>query len=129
MQQEKHNFKRSRYLHITALVCLIGLIVLCLAWELWLAPLRSGGTLLALKAVPLVFALKGVSQARIYTLQWLSMLSLLYLMEGIVRAWSDMNTISVYLAVIEIALSGILYLSAIFYVRPAKLAARKNRKK
>ena len=36
---------------------LIGLLFLCLAWELWLAPLRPGGSMLALKALPLLFSL------------------------------------------------------------------------
>ncbi len=124
MQQAQ--FKGSRCLHILAFVSLIGLIVLSVGWELWWAPLISGGTLMALKAVPLLFAVKGVSQGRLYTFQWVSMLSLLYLMEGIVRAWSDINQISVYLAIIEIILAIVLYLSAIFYVRPAKLAKRKH---
>lgn len=128
MRQDKKNVHGSSYLHITALISLIALIILCVAWELWLAPLRSGGTLMALKAVPLLFALKGVSQAKIYTLQWLAMLSLLYLMEGIVRAWSDINIISVYLAIIEIILALVLYLSTVLYVRPAKIAARKHGK-
>jgi uncharacterized membrane protein len=32
---------------------LVALILLRLGWELWLAPLRPGGSLLALKALPL----------------------------------------------------------------------------
>lgn len=118
------NYHGSKFLHLTALLSLIGLIILGVAWELWLAPLRPGGTLMALKVVPLLFALKGISQAKLYTFQWVAMLSLLYLMEGIVRAWSDINTISVYMAVLEIILSALLYLSSILYVRPAKKAAR-----
>lgn len=114
----------SKFLHTTALFSLIALIMLCVAWELWLAPLRSGGTLMALKAVPLLFALKGISKGRLYTFQWVAMLSLLYLMEGIVRAWSDLNTISVYMAGLEIIFATALYLSSILYVRPAKQAAR-----
>src|SRR5690606_28653235 len=39
----------------TASVCLIGLIALGLAWELWLAPLRPGGSWLVLKVIPLLF--------------------------------------------------------------------------
>lgn len=117
-------FHGSKFLHFTALISLIALIILCVAWELWLAPLRPGGTLIALKAVPLLFALKGISQGRVYTFQWLAMLSLLYLMEGIVRAWSDINIVSVYLALLEVVLALVLYLSTILYVRPAKKAAR-----
>ncbi|MDY0309244.1 MAG: DUF2069 domain-containing protein [Castellaniella sp.] len=107
-----------------ACISLFGLIVLCVGWELWWAPLRPGGSLLALKAVPLLFAVSGVLRRRIYTLQWVSMLSLLYLMEGVVRAWSDVSRVSGALAGLEILLSLGLYLGAILYVRPAKRAAR-----
>lgn len=113
-------------LHRLACLCLLGLIVLCVGWELWWAPLRPGGTLLALKAVPLLFAVRGVLRARLYTLQWVAMLSLLYLMEGVVRAWSDVAPLSVALAGAEIVLSAGLYLAAILYVRPAKKAARQE---
>ena len=44
-------------LRLTASASLAALILLCLAWELWLAPLRPGGSYLALKALPLVFPL------------------------------------------------------------------------
>ncbi|MER1940831.1 DUF2069 domain-containing protein [Castellaniella sp. FW104-16D08] len=113
-------------LHRLACACLFGLIVLCVGWELWWAPLRPGGSLMALKAVPLLFAVRGVLRARLYTLQWVAMLSLLYLMEGSVRAWSDTSAVSVALAGLEILLSLGLYFSAIFYVRPAKRAARQS---
>ncbi|WP_322994911.1 DUF2069 domain-containing protein [Castellaniella sp.] len=119
--------KLNQGLHRLACVCLLGLIVLCLGWELWWAPLRPGGSLLALKVVPLLFGVRGVLQARLYTLQWVAMLSLLYLMEGTVRAWSDFSPLSETLAWAEILLSLGLYLSAILYVRPAKRASRAQR--
>lgn len=109
-----------------ACFCLFALIVLCVGWELWWAPLRPGGTLMALKAVPLLFAVPGVLKARLYTLQWVAMLSLLYLMEGAVRAWSDVSAASVALAGVEIILSLGLYFGAILYLRPAKRAARRK---
>ncbi len=68
---------------------LIGLIVLCLAWELWLAPLRPGGSLLALKALPLCLPLAGLLKRRLYTYRWVSLLVWLYFTEGVVRAYSD----------------------------------------
>ena len=77
---------RCRVRRATALVALIALSV---AWEWWLAPLRPGGSALVLKAVPLLLALPGVWRRRLYTLQWASMLILLYFAEGIVRGWSD----------------------------------------
>ncbi|CAM5791001.1 DUF2069 domain-containing protein [Castellaniella caeni] len=111
-------------LHRLACACLLGLIALCVGWELWWAPLRPHGSLMALKAVPLLFAVRGVLRARLYTLQWVSMLSLLYLMEGVVRAWSDILPLSRALAGLEIVLALGLYLAAILYVRPAKRAAK-----
>jgi len=107
---------------------LIALIALCVSWELFLAPLRPGGTLLFLKAVPLALALRGIVRGNLYTYQWASMLVLLYLMEGVVRAMSDPAPHSAALAWGEIILSSVFFLCAIFYVRPAKQAARSKHK-
>jgi uncharacterized membrane protein len=52
------------------------LLFLCLAWELWLAPLRPGGSMLVLKALPLLFPLLGILRGKRYTHQWTSMLAL-----------------------------------------------------
>ncbi|MGF6148757.1 Predicted membrane protein [Kingella potus] len=68
-----------------AACCLIALIALCAAWELWLAPLRPGGSWLALKALPLCLPLAGVLKGRVYTFQWSCMLVLLYLAEAVMR--------------------------------------------
>ena len=43
-----------RALRLAATSALLALIALCLAWELWLAPLRAGGSLVALKALPVL---------------------------------------------------------------------------
>src|SRR5690625_619089 len=114
----------SKPLHYGAIFCLIGLIVLGLGWELRWAPIRPGGSYLALKVVPLLFAVRGVLRGSLYTMQWACMLVLLYFMEGVVRVWSDPAAASVYCAWVEIVLSLGFYLCAIFYVFPAKKAAR-----
>ncbi len=111
-----------------ASLALVLLIVLCLAWELWLAPLRPGGSLLALKALPLLLPLRGVLKGRLYTLQWAAMLILLYLMEGVVRVWSDPAPASILMAALEIVLSLVFYGCAIFYLRPAKQAYKQQAK-
>lgn len=103
---------------------LLGLILLCVLWEAWLAPLKPGGTLLFLKALPLAFAVRGVTKGNVYTMQWASMLVLLYLMEGVVRVMSDPPGPTILMAWIEIALSLVFFLASIFYVRPAKRAAK-----
>jgi len=111
----------------TAMVSLLCLFVLCLLWEIWLAPLRPGGTLLFLKALPLAFAFRGVSRGSLYTIQWASMLVLLYLMEGVVRVMSDPPGPSIGMAWLEIILSSIFFFSALFYVRPAKRYAKQQK--
>jgi uncharacterized membrane protein len=114
----------SPCLHYSALISLIGLFALSLLWEIWLDPLSPGGSLWFLKALPLAFAFKGVSRGSLYTVQWASMLVLLYLMEGVVRAMSSPSALSAKLAWIEIALSAVFFLASIFYARPAKQAAK-----
>ena len=105
-----------RALRLAAAASLAGLLALCLAWELWLAPLRPGGSLLALKAAPLALPLPGILNGRRYTYQWSSMLVLAYLAEGVIRAWSE-RALSQVLAGAEIALSVAFFVSAVAYAR------------
>ena len=107
-----------------AIFCLFGLFFLCLLWEIWLAPLKPGGTLLFLKALPLAFAMRGTLRGSLYTIQWASMLVLLYLMEGVVRVMSDPPGPSIAMAWVEIALATGFFFSSVFYVRPAKKVAK-----
>jgi uncharacterized membrane protein len=95
---------------------LIALIFLCVAWELWLAPVRTGGSALALKALPLMLPLFGVLRGRRYTYQWSSMLILAYFMEGVVRTWSERASGRV-MAVAEIVLSLSFFTAAVWYAR------------
>jgi len=115
-------------LAIGASVALIALIVLSVAWEWWLAPLRPGGSALVLKAVPLLLALPGVLRRRVYTLQWASMLVLLYFAEGIVRGMSDRGALSATLGWLEAALSVVFFVCALAYVAPFKRAAKRAKK-
>ena len=103
-------------LRLAASSALLGLLVLCLVWELWLAPLRPGGSTLALKALPLVFPLMGILYGNRRTYQWSSMFVLAYFTEGVVRAWSERGT-SQWLAAIEIALSLVFFVAVVAYAR------------
>ena len=107
--------------HAASLAAL-ALIALCLAWELWLAPLRPGGSALALKALPLAAALGGILQGRRRTYQWSSMLILAYLAEGVTRAWSEAG-LSRALAWGEIALSLAFFAAAVGYARLTRAGA------
>jgi uncharacterized membrane protein len=100
---------------------LLALIVLCLAWELWLAPLRPAGSWLALKALPLALPLGGVLSGRRYTFQWSSMFVLAYFVEGTVRAWSERGATQA-LAAAEIVLSVVFYAAAVGYARATRRA-------
>lgn len=100
----------------SAAVALAALIILCVAWELWLAPLRPGGSLLALKALPLALPLQGVLRGRRYTFQWSSMLILAYFAEGVTRAWSEAG-LSRTLALAEAFLALAFFIAAVSYAR------------
>jgi len=97
-----------------ALAALLALIVLGLAWELWLAPTGSGT--LALKVLPLVLCVAGLLRHRMYTFRWLSLLIWLYFMEGVVRATTE-SGIGQALAVIEVVLSLVLFVVSGIYIR------------
>jgi len=101
---------------LVASASLVALMVLCLAWELWLAPLRPGGSLIALKALPLALPLAGILGGRRYTYQWASMLILAYFVEGAVRAWAERGA-ALALAAAEIVLSLVFFAAALAYAR------------
>jgi uncharacterized membrane protein len=108
-----------------AIGSLLALIAWLVAWEMIVAPLHPGGSLLALKAVPLLIPLRGVFKRDIYTLQWSSMVILLYFTEGVVRAWSDTAAPSRTMAIGEIVLVCVYFACALLYLRPYKKAAKK----
>ena len=78
-------------------VGLLALIVLGLAWELWLAPAPARGTLV-LKALPLRLAAARPAAHRMYTYRWLSLAVWLYVAEGLVRVADATPAIAVVLA-------------------------------
>ena len=111
-----------RSVQALAAVALVALIVLALAWELWLAPLRPGGSLLALKALPLAAPLGGVLAGRRYTYQWSSMLILAYFAEGATRTWAEAGATRA-LAVLEMVLSFGFFAAAVSYARLSRTGA------
>ena len=107
---------KTKYLQLGASISLIALILLCVAWESFLAPLKPQGSLLILKAVPLLIPLFGILKGRRYTYQWAGMFVLLYFTEGSVRAWSDVG-LSAKLALLEVFLCLIFFICVIYYAR------------
>ena len=103
----------SRWLAVGSLV---ALVVLSVAWELYLAPIKPGGSLLALKALPLCVPLAGLLKNRMYTYRWVSLLVWLYFTEGVVRAYSD-RAPSSYYALLEVFLCLTLFAACALHVR------------
>ena len=93
---------------------LLGMILLSLAWELWLAPLRPGGSWLALKALPLCIPLAGLLKNRMYTYRWVSLMVWLYFTEGVVRAWGDKPPGN-WLALAQVALCVTLFVACALF--------------
>jgi uncharacterized membrane protein len=101
---------------VLAVGSLLGLIILGLAWELVLAPLRPGGSWIALKVLPLCVPLAGLLKNRMYTYRWVTLLVWLYFTEGVVRAYSD-KAPGNYLAMIQVALCLALFVACAMHVR------------
>lgn len=116
-------YSTADLLHRLAVTSLIGLLVLCVLWELVLAPLRPGGSWMVIKALPLLLPLSGTIRRSVYTMQWASMMILLYFTEGVVRAWSERG-MSQLLASLEILFATVFFFCAIFFLRPYKRAAK-----
>jgi uncharacterized membrane protein len=103
----------TRYLAVGSL---LALILLGLAWELFLAPIRPHGSWLALKVLPLCIPLAGLLKNRMYTYRWVSLLVWLYFTEGAVRAYSD-RVPGNYLAMVELLLCLTLFVACALHVR------------
>ncbi len=99
-----------------------SLVVLCVLWESVIAPIKPGGSWAVIKVIPMLFALKGIWQAKNYTMQWSSMLVMLYFIEGVVRL--NDSGLSAYMAGLEIVLSLIAYFSLLAYLKPLKKIAK-----
>ena len=105
-----------RLSRILAVSSLIGLVLLSLMWELWLAPLRPGGSWLVLKALPLCIPLAGLLKNRMYTYRWVSLVVWLYFAEGVIRLQGDAWP-SNACAAVEILLCLMLFTATALHVR------------
>ena len=99
-----------------AVTSVLALIALGLAWELWLAPLRPGGSWWAIKVLPLALPLAGLLRNRLYTYRWVSLLVWPYVIEGVVRGTTERG-MSMRLALLELLLSLVLFAACAIHVR------------
>jgi uncharacterized membrane protein len=112
---------KGRGAWLAACASLVGLIFLCVAWELFLAPVRAGGSWLALKALPLLAPLFGVLRGRRYTFQWSTLLIWAYAAEGATRIYTDTGA-SARLAFVELALALAYFAAAVAYLKTTRAA-------
>jgi len=112
--------RRTRALAVGSV---LALIVLGLAWELWLAPLREGGSWWALKVLPLLLPLPGLLRLRMYTYRWLSLLVWLYVLEGVMRATTESGW-SQALATLQVLLCLLLFAACAMHIKLRLQAAK-----
>ena len=91
-----------------------------------MSPLRPGGSWLILKGIPLLFAIPGIWKGKVYTMQWASMLILLYTTEGLVRILETGTNF--WLALLETILSTIGFVCLLMYLKPIKNEAKALKK-
>jgi len=106
-----------------AVACLLGMVALGLAWELWLA--RTGSGAWAIKVLPLAWPLAGLLKLRLYTYRWVSLLVWLYVAEGLVRGPSGWG-IDAALAWAQVALGLVLFAATAAHVRWRLSQARRS---
>jgi uncharacterized membrane protein len=104
-----------------ACALLLGLVALGISWELWLAPLRPGGSWLVLKVLPLLLPLRGMLRGDRYTFKWTSLLVWPYACEGAARLMTDPQP-SATLAGIEAFLALSLFAAIVAYLRASRIA-------
>ena len=113
---------RERGSRQLAFFATLALAVVCLAWELWLAP--TGRGTLAIKALPLLLPLLGLWRYRMYTYRWLSLMIWLYVTEGLVRGTSEGGA-GMVLAWIEVVLSVTIFVACAAQIRQRLAEARR----
>jgi len=104
----------------------LALAVEIILWESWLAPLKPQGSMLVLLALPVLFMSFAAWRQNNYGLQCCSMLVLLYLTEGVMRAIND-SGMARLLAIIEIVLVTVFFAADLAYLAPLKQRARAGR--
>ncbi|QWD61698.1 DUF2069 domain-containing protein [Polynucleobacter sp. MWH-UH25E] len=107
---------------LLAAAAFVDLFILCVAWEWFISPLRPGGSWLILKGIPLLFAIPGIWKGKVYTMQWASMMILLFVTEGLVRIME--SGANFWLALLETVLATTAFICLLIYLKPIKKEAK-----
>ena len=106
-------------LYLLSVFSLIGLIFLNLFWEIFYNPLDRDGSWMVVKSLILLIPLPGILKKNRYTFQWSSMFIWLFIMEGIVRFYSELG-VSRDMASYQTFLGTLFFFSSIFFCRITK---------
>ena len=112
---------KGRGAWLAACASLVALVFLCVAWELFAAPVKPGGSWLVLKALPLLAPLFGVLRGRRYTFKWSTLLIWAYAAEGATRMYTDTG-LAARLAFVELVLSLAYFGAAVAYLKTTRAA-------
>jgi len=108
-----------------AVAAVAALTLLEALWELWLAPLRPGGSWLALKALPLALLWPGLARGATRPRQWLSLLLPLYFAEATVRALTEGGRHRI-VAIAAVVLAGVAFGAILATFRGARESRRRS---
>jgi uncharacterized membrane protein len=106
-----------------ALTAALALAALQVLWELLLAPLRPGGSWLALKALPLALLLPSVARGALRPRQWLAFVLLPYFAEGVVRCVTESGRHAL-VAGVAAAIAGFAFVALVLSFRAERRARR-----
>lgn len=107
-------------LHVLATIGFIGLFALLMLWNTVLAPVSKLPTALSLliAVTPLLLPMRGFLRGNLKSCAWMAYVSLIYFIHGSAEAYVSDNTRQ--LALLEVALSLLLFFGSTFYIRQSK---------
>lgn len=120
-KKRKPRFESPRHAAIgrkLTLVGYFGLLLLILNWFTWISPPERVPRALVLcaLAVPLLFPLRGIINARRYTHQWVGFLSMLYFIVG-VDVWFNHQGVEKLMGMLMVVFSLLLLTGSSLYAR------------
>ncbi len=109
--------RRSQIAYRISMSGYFGLFVLMMLWLTWLAPPEKVPVSLALIFMvgPLLLPLRGLLYGRPYTFAWSGFIALLYLLHGVVEAYSTQPERP--LALLEVLFSMMFFFGGVFFAR------------
>jgi uncharacterized membrane protein len=106
--------------YLIALIGFFGLFTLIMLWHTLLSPQHQLpiAFLLLLTVTPLLLPMRGFLHGKLRSCAWLAYISLMYFLHGAIEAYANVDARP--LALLEIALSLMIFFGISFYLRSVK---------